>query len=113
MSKSILVIDTPEKCLDCPLGNSEESDGEEVWCNILNCATYQKGIYEEDEELHNSKKPDCCPLKEVPQHKDYNGAVEESIKKHKFNAEDSQEYVYLAGKVSGWNMCINEILKEM
>lgn len=50
-------------------------------------------------------------MKEVPQHKDCNGVLEESIKRHKFDAEDSQEYVYLAGKVSGWNMCINEILK--
>lgn len=66
MSKSILVIDTPEKCLDCPLGNSEEYGGEDVYCTVLECMTYQSGLYEdaEKEEMYNSKKPDYCPLED-------------------------------------------------
>ena len=81
MSKSILVIDTPERCLDCPLGNSEESDGEEVWCNILECTSWQKGIYEdEEEELYNSKKPDWCPLKEMPEKDDAEKVLDEILK---------------------------------
>lgn len=105
MSKSILVIDTPERCLDCPLGNSEESDGEEVYCNVLQCATYQKGFYEdeEEEELYNSKKPDWCPLKDVPEKKpkvEYRGSgcfgINEAMK-NSFNL--------------GFNACIDEILK--
>lgn len=97
MSKSVLVIDTPEKCLNCPLGNSEESDGEEVYCNVLQCITYQKGLYEDEgeEELYNSKKPDWCPLKEMPE------------KRH-HDLPDCRLKVY----DSGWNDCIDEILKS-
>ena len=98
MNKSILVIDTPERCLDCTLGNSEESDGEEVYCNVLQCVTYQKGFYEdeEEEEPYNSKKPDWCPLKDVPEKK--------SIPNGFMIGE-------MYGEDIGWNNCIDEILK--
>ena len=96
MSKSILILDTPDRCLDCPLGSSEE-DGEDVYCNILECTTYQKGIYEDEdeEELYNSKKPDWCPLKAVPE-------------KKKYEALSDANPVKAWG--NGWNDCIDEIL---
>lgn len=96
MSKSILVLDTPDRCLDCPLGSSEESDGEEVYCNILECATYQKGIYEDEdeEEMYNDKKPDWCPLKAVPDKEDILDCLDD----------------YDRGYYVGRNACIDEIL---
>lgn len=100
MSKSILVLDTPDRCLDCPLGSSEESDGEEVYCNILECATYQKGIYEDEdeEEMYNDKKPDWCPLKAVPKKRDL-----KDIENH---AGTGTDYVWS----EGYNACIDEVL---
>lgn len=101
MSKSILVIDTPKRCLDCPLGNSEESDGEEVWCYILDCTSWQKGIYEdeEEEELYNSEKPDWCPLKKLSE--------KEDAKKALRYRPTTGEYEYFPG----WDDGIDEILK--
>lgn len=103
MNKSILVIDTPNRCLDCPLGNSEESDGEEVYCSILECTTYQSEIYEdeEEEELYNSKKPDYCPLKEVPRKKIAIG----------IDGTSSVTEIRERGRQEGYNACIEEILK--
>lgn len=103
MSKSILILDTPENCLDCPLGIGycSDEDGEEVYCNILECTTYQKGIYEDEdeEELYNDKKPDWCPLKNVPEKKD----VEEARKNRPWSGEGDYRV--------GYNACIDEILR--
>ena len=44
-----------------------------MYCSIMECETYHKGIYEdeEEEELYNPQKPDYCPLKEIPEGKPY------------------------------------------
>lgn len=97
MSKSILVIGTPKRCLDCSFGNSQESNGEEVYCNILNCTTYQKDIYEdeEEEELYNSKKPDWCPIRNIPKKRKVKDHIDDDAKAF----------------INGYNACIDEILK--
>lgn len=51
MSKSILVIDTPETCGQCPCSLEVSTD----------CC----GVNGKDVNFH--KKPDWCPLKEAPQ----------------------------------------------
>ena len=60
MSKSILVIDTPENCNECLLSSLTECDyGKEVYC-ILN------GEILEDFACRRTK-PDWCPLLDLPE----------------------------------------------
>lgn len=54
MSKSILVIDTPECCGKCPC--------------FLEVATDCCGVSGEDIDSHS--KPDWCPLRDLPEKKD-------------------------------------------
>lgn len=86
MSKSILVIDTPENCAKCDL-----KDG--YFCGIT------KRWIDEDCFL----KPDWCPLRDLPEKKlkvKYQGngcfGINEAMK-NSFN--------------TGFNACIDEILK--
>lgn len=55
MSKSILLVDTPESCGKCMFLSV---DGEEKYCSF---GCWQDDVYELDE------KPKCCPLKPVPE----------------------------------------------
>ena len=66
MSKSILVIDTPTRCYDCPLytsiGDEDGCADEYGFCddrNILN----QK---EAQDKIRFDEKPTWCPLKPLP-----------------------------------------------
>lgn len=87
MSKSILVIETPKCCEECPL--EMDVDGK-LGVNI--CRGREKYSYNPD----SKEKPDWCPLKEVPEKEDksifYNN--------------------YKTGYVNGFNACIDEILRE-
>ena len=53
MSKAVLVMEMPERCIDCPIVNEDYG-----WCNIL------EG-YINNEERHNQ-----CPLKPMPERDD-------------------------------------------
>lgn len=99
MSKSMLVIDTPKCCEECPL---ELDVAGKVGANI--CRGCEKYSFNPD----SKKKPDWCPLKEVPEKKLYNGV-------------DGITGATLEGRIDkavheatalGWNACIDEILKE-
>ena len=83
MSKSILVMNTPEACIDCPCHFAEESG--KVWCG-----KEKKELLADDIETY---KPDWCPLKEIPRKKP-DKAMGEWLD---FNC--------------GYNACIHEILK--
>lgn len=105
MSKSILVIDTPETCLDCMFCR-EIQEGTEACCEL------SKDI--EDETLcrmitadYCQQNPDWCPLKELPDKK------EEKQYLTRTNSRGSIEtYGETKDAVAvGWNMCIDEILK--
>lgn len=92
MSKSILVIDTPESCLNCRFCR-ELHKGIEACCEL----SYEP----EDKELcrmievdYCQEKPDWCPLWDLPSkanHPDYcdNGRYDK-----------------------GWNDCIDELLQN-
>ena len=80
MSKSVLVIDTPENCYGCPFGT--EYCGNDV---IL--------MTEEHYDCESKSRPDWCPLMDLPE-KD-NGD-------YPANTSDS-------GFAEGWNQCIDEI----
>lgn len=92
MSKSVLVIDTPENCLDCQFCY-ELDEGVEACCSISDddkdTILMKKINYEYG---YCQGKPDWCPLKELPNKKNW-GEI--------FN-----------GNVKGWNDCLKEIIGE-
>ena len=79
MSKSVLVIDTPENCRSCYLRG--------FTLNLQYCRGKLKDIKD------TSIKPDWCPLKLLP---------EKDTKNH-FPDEFEDGYAI------GWNACIDEI----
>jgi len=84
MSKSILEIDTPDACIDCPCHFADE---EMVWCG-----KEKKELLADDISAY---RPGWCPLKEVPK------------KKHR-DLPDCRLKMY----DDVFNECIDEILKE-
>ena len=86
MSKSILVIDTPENCIGCDFSDCELR---EYYCE--RAKRYLKGC--EGEE----SKPDWCPLRELTKKKDMD-----------FREECS---MYISRYWEGYNALIHEILK--
>ena len=92
MSKSVLLIDTPENCLDCQFCY-ELDEGVEACCSISDddkdTSLMKKINYEYG---YCQGKPDWCPLKELPNKKNW-GEI--------FN-----------GNVKGWNDCLKEIIGE-
>ena len=103
MSKAILVMDMPKKCLECPLKyKSEElSLGNFTYQQLFRCKYEPEDISEDDgdivylNDIMMKGKPNWCPLREVPQKKDY--YFDGSIWTH---------------ERIGWNACIDTILKE-
>lgn len=92
MSKSILVIDTPKVCIDCPCHFADDAM---IWCG-----KERKEILSDDIETF---KPDWCPIRDLPTKKPkvkYHGngcfGINEAMK-NSFNM--------------GFNSCIDEILK--
>lgn len=80
MGKSILVIDIPEKCIECPL-----------------CA-FERRCQAKEEILMPSnirgQKPDWCPLQDVPEKRDSKDYLD----------DDAEAYC------NGWNDCLDKIL---
>lgn len=88
MSKSIILVETPQRCSMCKFLNDTENGYH--YCRILDFD------YQVDEYMQSTPKgkPDWCPLKEVP-----NKIAEE-------NRWFSEDYA------KGYNTCIDEISKE-
>lgn len=85
MSKSVLVMDTPEKgCISCLIGRNDSN------CRItrIYCPFAGETALDEDAET----TPSWCPLRPLP----------EKLKQQK-------EMTYWTGAVDGWNACIDEI----
>lgn len=79
MSKSVLIIDTPESCRSCYLRG--------FTLNLQYCRGKLKDIKDV------STKPDWCPLMDLPEK--YNGDYSANMSDASF--------------VEGWNQCIDEI----
>lgn len=94
MAKSALVMDMPESCDMCDFVDDEQPPryGERtLYCTV-------PGIGE-DATDYIACRPDWCPLRELPEKKE-----ELSVEEYEFGG---------LGKAftSGWNACLDEILK--
>lgn len=99
MSKSVLVIDTPENCLDCRFCY-ESDEGVEACCSISDDDKDTSLTKKIDCEYgYCQGKPDWCPLKPLPEKKEYVDPTS-SAKAKKKNII-----------AVGWNTCINMIVK--
>lgn len=94
MNKSVLVMDTPKNCYDCPFGTEYCGDSEyEGCCELAECLdSDMRLITEEHYDYESKSRPAWCPLKPLPEK--MTGAAQtdhwNSIK-------------------AGWNGCIDEI----
>lgn len=98
MSKSVLVVDTPKNCYDCPFGTEYCGNLEyEGCCELAECLdSDMRLITEEHYDYESESRPDWCPLKLLPEK--MTGVAQtdhwNSIK-------------------AGWNQCIDEITGEV
>lgn len=97
MSKSVLVIDTPENCVDCIFCQEFNTRSREyAYCYVVN------GNSENDMKLINcvygyrQSKPDWCPLMDLPEKDDFDDLYDE----------------YYTGYHDGWNDCLREITSQ-
>lgn len=95
MSKSVLVIDTPKNCYDCPFGTEYCGDSEyEGRCELAECLDSDMRLIAEEHYDYESKSiPDWCPLKPLPER----------------NTTENDMTDYQCGMVDGRNQCIDEI----
>ena len=93
MSKSVLVIDTPENCLDCQFCY-ELDEGVEACCSISDDDKDTSLMKKIDCEYgYCQGKPDWCPLMELPDKDDFDDLYDE----------------YYTGYHDGWNDYLREI----
>ena len=88
MSKSVLVIDTPESCTECKIGHDMSGYMEVcIICQVANKVT----LNDEAESI-----PDWRPLKPLPENKSTTAPVSNyEVQKNLF--------------AGGWNACLREI----
>ena len=88
MAKTVLVMDMPECCADCQLADDDPSG---LYCPLAD--DYYDGTDSTED------KASWCPLRELPEKKE-----ELSVEEYEFGG---------LGKAftSGWNACLDEILK--
>ena len=89
--KSILIIDTPTRCFDCPLFTDDEDDCHYGFCDNRNILKQK----EAQEKVRFNEKPTWCPLKNLPEPKDIG-----------YPNDD-----YDVGFGDGWDACLKEIQK--
>lgn len=96
MSKSVLVIDTPENCYDCPFGTEYCGNyNYEGNCELAEClGNIMTLITEEHYGCKSESKPDWCPLKPLPEKDDFVNVPHDE---------------YYTGYHDGWDNCIDEI----
>lgn len=93
MAKAVLVMENPESCFGC---NFLYCDGD---TNLDSCQAREEARPVDSETY---KKPDWCPLRKLPERMEVCGT---------YNAA----YYAKGGKMpsykTGWNACLDEILK--
>ena len=97
-NKSVLVIDTPKRCVDCPLFVRRDLEGD-YECKIKDYdglpIYYKEG---------NVDRPDWCPLTPLPLFKDISQYVQRGDAK-------SMTHMMMSIHAAGYNECLGEILK--
>ena len=88
MAKAILVMDIPTSCDVCEFARENRSN--DLYCDNPLSMQYGKDISD-----YILCRADGCPLKEVP-------------KKQRHHSIDNE---FQRGAKTGWNACIDEILK--
>lgn len=98
MSKSVLVMETPENCYVCPFGTAYCSALEyEGLCELADCLSCDEILMtEEYYDCESKSRPDWCPLKPLPEKKLYT-APERNY--------ELQKDLFAVG----WNTCISKI----
>lgn len=90
--KSILIIDTPTRCFDCPLFTDDEDDCHYGFCDNRNILKQK----EAQEKVRFNEKPTWCPLRPLSSFK----AVD---------LNDTRDVVMFC---HGWNTCLAEVTGE-
>lgn len=91
MSKSVLVIDTPENCDKCKIRAINLA-----WCNVARKSTSH---YTNGKPIDERKRPDWCPLRELPEKMEVCGRYPQP-------GEPVPSYRI------GWNKCIEQMEAE-
>lgn len=97
MSKSVLVIDTPENCYDCLFGTTYCGKLEYAgYCELAYRLNYDVILMTEKHYGRESKsRPDWCPLMNLPEKDNFDDLYDE----------------YYTGYHDGWNDCLREIVR--
>lgn len=92
-NKSVLILDTPETCVDCQFC-CEFHEGTKACCSITDNDKDKTLMKEIDcEDGYCQGKPNWCPLKPLPDKDDFDDPNDE----------------YYTGCRDGWNDCLDEI----
>lgn len=102
MNKSALVMDTPKNCYDCPFGTEYCGDSEyEGCCELAECLDSDtRLIAEEHYDYESESRPEWCPLKPLPEKKEYIVPID--------NVESQKDIIAV-----DWNACLREITGEV
>lgn len=97
MTRSALVLCTPKNCYLCPFSCADGNDTDCGYCELNGCLTDAEVLIEEEYfDLESETKPDWCPLKPLPEKKEYINSVS--------NIEATKNIA-----AAGWNACLDEI----
>lgn len=93
MPKAVLVMNyMPTRCCDCELEN-------DVKINKTICHVSLRDISDSE---YSQKKPDWCPLRELPEKKESDSFLTEAV-------QTDSDVAYFNGKDAGFNACLDAI----
>lgn len=101
MRKSVLVLETPRNCYECPFSCANGNDTDCGYCELeMYFGDGEVVINEEYFDFESKVKPDWCPLRTLPG------------KNRAPKVADGYELGYAKGYEKGWSDCFNEITGE-
>lgn len=97
MSKAVFTMETPKNCYECPFSCTNGNDTDCGYCELeMYFIDGEVVINEEYFDFESEVKPDWCPLKPLPEKKEYINSVS--------NIEATKNIA-----AAGWNACLDEI----
>lgn len=109
-NKSVLVIDTPKNCNECKLCYHEYYiTHEEIYCTV-----HKSGVFI---EVNKDNKPEWCPLSPLPSYKEKQTYEQKEEVEGKTSKQRSFQQAAKTVRLmrdmydSGWNGCLDAILK--